>query len=94
MISDGIDAVLLELYGAGGLPTLYDSLLPVLESAVEGGVEVFAVSQCLYHKTDLGRYEVGKKLASVGVIPLGSYSTEYALACARGANKWYKWTIN
>lgn len=94
MISDGIDAVLLELYGAGGLPTLYDSLLPVLERAVEGGVKVFAVSQCLYHKTDLGRYEVGKKLASVGVIPLGSYSTEYALACARGANKWYKWTIN
>lgn len=94
MIYNGVDAVLLELFGAGGLPTLYDSLVPVIEKAVEKGVKVFAVSQCLYHKTDLNKYEVGRKLGSAGIIPMGEYSTEYALACARGANKWYKWIVN
>ena len=80
MLSCKPDAVLFELYGAGGFPSLYDSLLPVIIEAAGKGVKVYAVSQCLYHKTDLCRYEVGRKLRATGVISLGSYSTEYALA--------------
>ena len=80
MLSAGADKVLLELYGAGGLPSGEDSLLPVIEAAVGRGVRIYAVSQCLYHNTNLRRYEVGRKLEAVGVISLGSYSTEYALA--------------
>ena len=80
MLSAGVDKVLLELYGAGGLPSGEDSLLPVIEAAVGRGVRIYAVSQCLYHNTNLRRYEVGRKLEAVGVISLGSYSTEYALA--------------
>ncbi|HCA21038.1 MAG TPA: hypothetical protein DEO87_01520 [Lachnospiraceae bacterium] len=80
MLSCNLDAVLLELYGAGGFPSLYDSLLPVIGDAVGRGTKIYAISQCMYRKTDLTRYEVGRKLLDAGVISLGSYSTEYALA--------------
>ena len=80
MLSADIDAALLELYGAGGFPSLMDSLLFVIKETIMRGVKIYAVSQCLYHKTDLDRYEVGRKLKDAGVISLSSFSTEYVLA--------------
>ncbi|SEF69811.1 asparaginase [Eubacterium ruminantium] len=74
------ERILLLLYGAGGLATGRDSLLPMIKKAADSGKKIYVLSQCLYRKTDLNRYEVGRKLREAGVISLGSYSTEYAVA--------------
>ena len=82
MVAEDTEAVVLELYGAGGISTGQRNLIPAVQKIIESGKKVYAVSQCLYGATDLSRYEVGRKHLSLGVSSLGVCTREYAIVTA------------
>ena len=82
MVAEDTEAVVLELYGAGGISTGQRNLIPAVQKIIESGKKVYAVSQCLYGATDLSRYEVGRKVLSLGVSSLGVCTREYAIVTA------------
>ena len=82
MVAEDTAAVVLELYGAGGISTGIRNLLPAVQDFVSSGKKVYVVSQCLYGATDLSRYEVGRKLSELGVISMGVSTREYAIVTA------------
>lgn len=52
------------------------NLLPKLKKLTDHGVSIVVCSQCLYEKSDLSLYEVGRKLLDCGVIPGRDMTTE------------------
>ena len=52
------------------------NLLPKLKKLTDHGVNIAVCSQCLYEKSDLSLYEMGRKLLDCGVIPGRDMTTE------------------
>ncbi|AMQ18925.1 asparaginase [Thermococcus peptonophilus] len=72
------DGIVLEGYGAGGIPYRGRNLLEVVsETAREKPVVM--TTQALYGGVDLTRYEVGRRALEAGVIPAGDMTKEAAL---------------
>lgn len=71
--------VVLEAFGSGGLAFLRRDLVTALEHLVELGVSVVVCSQCLYERSDMTTYEVGRRALQKGVIPGGDMTTEAAV---------------
>ncbi len=69
--------VVIEGYGSGGMP---QRLEKTVRELVLGGTTVYLTHQCLEGGIDLGVYEAGRRSENTGVIPLGSRTTEDALA--------------
>lgn len=60
--------IIIESFGAGGVPYYKRNFLPQLEKAIQAGVTVLCTTQCLYDGVDLRRYEVGVKASEIGVL--------------------------
>lgn len=60
--------VVLEAFGSGGLAFIRRDLVSALEKLVDSGVAVVVCSQCLYEKSDMTTYEVGRRALEKGVI--------------------------
>lgn len=75
-----IEGVVLECYGAGTAPTRDPALLDAIERAVEQGMVVVAVSQCLNASVELKTYAAGRGLAERGVTSGHDLTTEAALS--------------
>lgn len=76
-------AVILESYGAGGVPNY---LFEEVERLAESGVYVIIATQCAYGGTNLNEYEVGGSAAKrIPLIETGAMTVEYAVARARWA---------
>lgn len=73
----GYPKVILETFGAGGIPARLESAVRAL---MESGTRVYITSQCLAGGVHLHRYAVGRRAAAMGAISLGSRTTEDALA--------------
>lgn len=73
-------AVILETFGAGGIPFHNRNLLPVITSLIAANVRIYCKSMCLYGGSDLSVYEVGTEAEKAGVKNLGNITTETALA--------------
>ena len=58
-------ALVLQLYGAGNLPSAKRDLIETLERASARGILVVATTQCLSGSVNLGMYAVGQGLAKV-----------------------------
>ncbi|MFV0497389.1 MAG: asparaginase [Candidatus Fimivivens sp.] len=71
--------VVLEAFGSGGLAFLRRDLVTALEYLVECGVAVVVCSQCLYERSDMTTYEVGRRALDKGVIPGGDMTSEAAV---------------
>jgi lysophospholipase len=71
--------LVLETYGAGNAPDTRRDLLDVLEAAIDRGLLVLNVTQCL-RGTVSGAYAAGHALAQAGVIPGADLTAEAALA--------------
>lgn len=75
----GCRGVVLEAFGSGGLAFLRRDLVTVLEHLVECGISVVVCSQCLYERSDMTTYEVGRRALQKGVIPGGDMTSEAAV---------------
>jgi L-asparaginase len=75
----GVRGIVLEAFGAGNIPRLENSLVPVLDRARAMDVPVVIVSQCPRGSVDLGRYQGGAAALNAGAISAGDMTTEAAL---------------
>jgi L-asparaginase len=71
--------MLIEAFGAGNVPRLENSLIPVIEGARALDVPVVIVSQSPRGAVDLARYEGGAAAAAAGAIGAGDMTAEAAL---------------
>ncbi len=70
--------VLIEAFGAGGLHYVNRDLYGKLEALRQADIPVVVASQCLYEKSDLSKYEVGKLALEKGVISALDMTSEAA----------------
>ena len=70
--------VLIEAFGAGGLHYVNRDLYSKLEMLRQADIPVVVASQCLYEKSDLSKYEVGKLALEKGVISAQDMTSEAA----------------
>jgi L-asparaginase len=75
----GVRGVVIEAFGAGNVPHLENSLIPVLEDAASRDVPVVIVSQTARGAVDLHRYEGGAAAHRAGAIGAGDMTPEAAL---------------
>lgn len=76
----GVRGVVLEAFGAGNIPHLENSLVPVVEEATQRDIPVVIASQCARGAVDLSRYEGGSAAAHAGAIGAGTMTSEAAVA--------------
>lgn len=82
-VPENARAVILEGFGAGGVP---DYLFDEVAALANSGVYVIIGTQCELGCTDLSAYEVGQRAASsFPLLETGPMSTEYAVARAQWA---------
>jgi L-asparaginase len=74
----GIRGVVLETYGSGNAPT-HDWFKTALKDAIDRGVVIINVTQCLAGNVEMWRYETGRHLLNLGVVSGHDISTEAAL---------------
>lgn len=80
---DGAKAVIIEGYGAGGLPEAYESKLAEL---IAKGIYVIMSTQAVYGGSDLALYRVGRIVKECfGLLETGAMTTEYAVMKAMWA---------
>ena len=74
----GYKGIVLEAFGLGGINVLNESL-SAIDRVLQKGITVVATSQCLYDSANLGVYQVGTKLLSLGVIQARDMTSEAAM---------------
>lgn len=77
--TEGIRAVILETYGSGNAPSgkwFTDSI----RKAIDRGLIVLNITQCLAGRVDMDAYSTGKSLKNIGVTGGGDCTTEAAVA--------------
>ncbi len=74
----GLRGVVLETYGSGNAPT-YDWFIGALKEAIDNGITVFNVSQCLGGKVIQGRYATSRILDEIGVVSGWNITSEAAI---------------
>ena len=78
----GLKGVVLETYGAGNAPTAA-WFLDCLSEAIEKGVHIVNVTQCVSGSVLQGLYEASSKMRRMGVLSGRDITTESALAKLR-----------
>ena len=74
-----VRGIVIKAFGAGNVPTVERSLIPVIQSATEKDVPVVVVSQCLHAHVDLKAYAGGSEAMKAGAIGGGDMTDEAAL---------------
>ena len=70
--------IVIEAFGLGGVNVLNEGL-DGIQKALDRGISVVVTTQCLYDSSDLGVYQVGKKLLDLGVIQGRDMTSEAAM---------------
>ena len=74
----GLKGALLETYGSGNAPN-ESWFINLLKSAIDRGIVIFNVTQCLGGKVIQGRYDTSRQLADIGVVGGSNITTEAAI---------------
>ena len=74
-----LDGLILETFGSGNTMK-FDWFINCLSEAIDSGLIILNVSQCVGGEVMQGRYETSKKLNEIGVLSGGDITTEAALA--------------
>lgn len=74
-----LKGVVLETYGTGNSP-IHPWFTDLLHEAIEQGIVIVNVTQCLYGGVEMYRYENGQRLEKQGVVSGHDITTEAALA--------------
>lgn len=78
-VDKGYKGIVLACYGAGGVNTETENFLSALRRAVEKGVRVVCITQCLFDGVDLSLYPMGILAAQAGVESGGGLTLEAAV---------------
>ena len=76
---EGLRGVILETYGSGNAPT-EDWFVNLLRKAIESGLIIVNVTQCIRGSVAMGQYETSTQLKRIGVISGKDLTTEAAVA--------------
>ncbi|GMT12222.1 hypothetical protein PFISCL1PPCAC_3519, partial [Pristionchus fissidentatus] len=71
--------VILQTFGAGNMPSKRVDILDALKEAIDRGVLVVNITQCLKGQVDM-HYATGKVLYDIGVVPGSDMTSEAAMA--------------
>ncbi len=74
----GYKGIVIEAFGLGGVQVLHKGLAGI-QNAVDAGISVVVITQCLYDSSDLKVYQVGNKLLQLGVIQGRDMTSEAAM---------------
>jgi len=77
--SMGSRGVVIEAFGSGGLNFIRRDLVSAMGELVAQGIPVVVCSQCLYERSDMTKYEVGRRALQEGVIPGEDMTSECAV---------------
>ncbi|GMH48486.1 hypothetical protein TL16_g00300 [Triparma laevis f. inornata] len=76
-----MQALVLQLYGAGNMPSNKQSFIDVLHAARERDILVVATTQCLTGSVMLGHYAVGHQMKEAGVV--SAYDMTVEATCCK-----------
>ena len=79
MVNNGCQGIVIEGYGLGGMNFIRRNIVAVIGDLIKKGIPVIATSQCLYERSDLTRYEVGRLALLEGAISACDMTTESAV---------------
>lgn len=74
-----LQGLVLETYGSGNSP-ITPWFIKLLKGAIDRGLVIVNVTQCLYGSVEMHRYENGRQLEKLGVVSGHDITTEAALA--------------
>lgn len=74
-----LKGVVMETFGSGNAPS-FDWLMDLLRDAVNRGIVIMNVTQCIAGGVEMHRYETGRKLLDAGVVSGYDSTTECAVA--------------
>lgn len=79
MVDNGCKGIVVEAYGLGGMNFIRRNLVAEIGKLIKRGVPVVASSQCLYERSDLTKYEVGREALLEGAISARDMTSEAAI---------------
>ncbi len=79
-LADHVHGVIIESFGNGGLPFEGRNVVPGIQKLTAAGIPVIITTQILEEGQDIYLYEVGKRVADAGGIPVGDMNTEAVVA--------------
>lgn len=71
-----IKGIVIEGYGAGGIPYRGKDFTAMTARAVKSGIMTVVATQCTYDGTDMSKYEVGVLAEKAGALPAGKMTYE------------------
>ena len=82
LINMGYKGIIIEGYGAGGVPTAdcENNFIPALQKAIENNVAVVCATQCLYDGVHLDKYPMGIISEKYGAVSSKNMTLEKTLA--------------
>ena len=75
----GYKGIILESFGAGGVPNDENNWLPNLEKLIKNGVRVVCATQCIYDGVNLSVYPIGTLAQKLGAESAGTFTIEATL---------------
>lgn len=78
-LEKGYRGIVIQGFGAGGVPNDENSFLPALEKAIKQGVVVVCATQCLYDGVNLETYPIGVLAERLGALSAEEMTAERAV---------------
>lgn len=79
MVESGCKGIVIEAYGLGGMNYIRRNMVGAVGELIRHGIPVIASSQCLYERSDLTKYEVGREALLEGAISAHDMTSESAI---------------
>mgnify|MGYP000070419888 FL=1 len=79
LADSNLKGIILESFGAGNVPIMNNSFVPLIKTLRNADKIVAIKSQCLYGKVDLGMYEGGSAALAAGAISCGDMTREASI---------------
>ncbi len=78
LTAKGIRAIVMESFGSGNAFT-NQWFIDMLEKAINNGIMIFNVTQCIGGGVEMGKYETSRALKQIGIIGAGDMTTASAI---------------
>lgn len=79
-LAQGYKGLIIESFGAGGVPNADNNWLPALEKIIQAGISVVCATQCLYDGVHLDTYSIGVLAKRLGATSAEADTIETSVA--------------